>query len=60
MPNIENLLDGVAETLTDPITKHMEQLFSSIDLKYAYSQFRLHPDTAKNCNFIMVRVLFVS
>ena len=54
MPNIENLLDGVAEVLTDPKTKHMEQWFSSIDLKYAYSQLRLHPDTMKHCNFNMV------
>ena len=47
MPNIKNLLDGVAVVLTDPKTKHMEQWFNSKhnDLKYAYSQLRLHPDT---------------
>ena len=54
MPNIENLLDGVAETLIDPKTKHMEQWSSSIDLNNADSQLRLHPDTMKHCNFNMV------
>ena len=44
----------MTETLTDPKTKHMEQWFSSIDLKYADSQLRLHPDTMKHCIFNMV------
>ena len=54
MPNIETLIDSVGEQLTDPSTVNTEPWFSSIDLKYAYSQLPLDKETSNHCNFNMV------
>ena len=54
MPNIDNLLDKVREHLARSNDKNVQVWFSSIDLKYAYSQLKLHPDTSKHCNFNIV------
>ena len=48
MPNLENLLDMVAEKLD---TEKGEAWFSSVDMTYAYGQVPLHLLTAKHCNF---------
>ena len=55
MPNIETLMNSISQIITDYKTKPAEKIyFSTIELKYAYSQLNLHPETAKRCNFIMV------
>ena len=47
MPNIEKLKDSTSQHLTN--TQNGQQAyFSTIDLKYAYSQLQLHKDTAKH------------
>ena len=48
MPNVENLLDMVAEKLD---VETGEAWFSSVDMTYAYGQVPLHISTAKHCNF---------
>ena len=49
MPNIEMLIDTISRHLTD--TQNGQQAyFTTLDLKYAYSQLKLHHDTAKHCN----------
>ena len=55
MPNIETLMDSISQIITDFKTELADRIFfSTIDLKYAYSQLNLHPDTAKHCNFNIV------
>ena len=51
MPNIETLPESISQIITDYKTEHGDKIYSTIDLKYAYSQVHLHPDTAKHCNF---------
>ena len=48
MPNLDNLLDMVAERLDN---ENGEAFYSSVDMTYAYGQVLLHPLTAKHCNF---------
>ena len=48
MPNVENLLDMVAEKLDEETG---EAWFSSVDMTYAYGQVPLHISRAKHCNF---------
>ena len=55
MPNIETLIDSISQIKTDFKTEPADKIyFSTIDLKYTYSQLNLHPDTAKHCNFNIV------
>ena len=55
MPNIETLIDSISQIITDYKTEPADKIyFSNIDLKYAYSQLNLHPDTAIFCNFKIV------
>ena len=50
MPNIETLMDSLSQIITDFKTEPADKIcFSTSDLKYAYSQRNLHPDTAKHC-----------
>ena len=50
MPNIEMLIDTISQHLTN--TRNAQQAyFTTLDLKYAYSQLKLHHDTAKHYNF---------
>ena len=51
MPNLDNLLDMVAEKLD---TEEGEAWFSSVDMTYAYGQIPLHQLTAKQCNFQII------
>ena len=51
MPNLENLLDMVAEKLDN---EKGDAWFSSVDLTYAYGQVPLHLLTAKQCNFQII------
>ena len=53
MPNIEMLIDTISQHLTN--TQNGQQAyFTTLDLKYAYSQLKLHHDTAKHCNFNII------
>ena len=52
MPNIETLIDSISQIITDYKTEQADKIyFSSIDLKYAYIQLNLHPETAKHCKW---------
>ena len=53
MHNIECLMDSIAQTITQA-SDEGEVLFSTIDLRYAYSQLPLDPETAKHCNFNII------
>ena len=49
MPNIDMLIDTLLQYFTN--TQNGQQAyFTTLDLKYAYSQLKLHHDTAKHCN----------
>ena len=53
MPNIDMLTDTISKHLTN--TQNGQQAyFTTLDLKYAYSQLKLHHDTAKHCNFNII------
>ena len=51
MQSIDHLMDKIAMKISDLKTTVGTLYFSKIDLKYAYSQLPLHPDTQKHCNF---------
>ena len=55
MPNIETPIYFISQIITEYKTKPADEVyFSTIELKYAYRQLNLHPDTAKHCNFDIV------
>ena len=49
MPNLDNLMKQVAEIINSK--DEGEVRFTSLDMKYAYSQTELHPETAQHCKF---------
>ena len=52
MPNIDSLIQTISQTLS---TAPQEiAYFTTLDLQYAYSQLKLHSDTARHCNFNIV------
>ena len=53
MPNIDMLIDTISQHLTNTQTGQ-QAYFTALDLKYAYSQIKLHHDTAKLCNFNII------
>ena len=53
MPNIDNLIDTIQQNLNTNAS-HEAAYFSTLDLKYAYSQLNLDPETARHCNFIII------
>ena len=53
MHNIDCLMDSIAQTITQA-SDDGEVLFSTIDLRYAYSQLPLDKETAKHCNFNII------
>ena len=53
MPNIDGLIDSILQHINDS-TQGDNVCFSTIDLKYAYRQLKLHPDTSRHCNFIII------
>ena len=53
MPNIEMLIDTISQHLTNT-QKGQQAYFTTLDLKYAYSQLKLHHDTAKHCKFNII------
>ena len=53
MPNIDSPIDSISQHNNDS-NRGENVYFSTIDLKYAYSQLNLHPDTAPHCNFNII------
>ena len=53
MHNIDCLMDNIAQKINQS-SDEGEVLFSTIDLRYAYSQISLDEDTAKQCNFNII------
>ena len=53
MHNIQCLMDNIAQSITQ-LSNEGQILFSTIDLRYAYSQLPLDEDTAKQCNFNII------
>ena len=52
MPNIELLLDNIAQVLKSD--KSQQTLFSTLDLRYAYSQIPLDKTNKQHCNFSLI------
>ena len=52
MPNFDFLLDNIAQTIKSG-TKE-QTLFSSLHLRYAYSQIPLDKKTREQCNFSLI------
>ena len=53
MPNIDNLNDTIQQNLNTTASQETAY-FSTLDLRYAYSQLNLDPETARHCNFIFI------
>ena len=53
IPNIDSLIDSISQHNNDS-DQVDNGYFSSIYLKYAYSQLKLHPDTSRHCNFNII------
>ena len=53
MPNIDSLIDSISQLIND-FNQGDNVYFSTNDLRYAYSQLKLHPDTARHCNFNII------
>ena len=52
MPNIDSLIDSISQH--NDSNQGDNVYFSTIDLKYAYSQLKLHPDTSRHCKFNII------
>ena len=53
MPIIDSFIDSISQHIND--SNYGDNVyFSTIDLKYAYRQLNLHPDTARHCNFNII------
>ena len=53
MPNINNLIDTIQQNLNTSASQETAYC-STLDLKYAYSQLKLDPETARHCNFNII------
>ena len=53
MPNIDMLIDTKSQHLTNT-QNGQHACFTKLHLKYAYSQLKLHHDTAKHCNINII------
>ena len=53
MPNIDNLIDTIQQNLNTSASQETAY-FSTLDLKYAYSQLKLDLETARHCNFNII------
>ena len=52
MPNIELLLNNIAQVVKSDKSK--QTLYSTLDLRYAYSQIPLDKTTKEQCNFSLI------
>ena len=53
MPNICTLVESIFQQISAPASQNAKY-FSTIDLKYAYSQLNLDINTANYCNFNII------
>ena len=53
MPNIDNLMDTIQQNLYTTASQETAY-FATLDLKYAYCQLNLDPETARHCNFNII------
>ena len=53
MPNFDNLIDTIQQNLNTSASQETAY-YSTLDLKYAYSQLKLDPETAQCCNFNII------
>ena len=53
MPNIDTLIESISQQMSAPASQNITY-FSTIDLKYAYSQLNLDTNTANHCNFNII------
>ena len=53
MPNIDTLIESISQRISAPASQNITY-FSTIDLKYAYSQLNLDTNTANHCNFNII------
>ena len=53
MLNIDNLIDTIQQNLNTTASQETAY-FSTLDLKYAYSQFNLDPEMARHCTFNII------
>ena len=55
LPNIDNLIDTIQQNINTTASQETAY-FSTLDLKYAYSQLNLDPETARYCNLLLLVV----
>ena len=53
MPNIDTLIESISQQISAPASQNTTY-FSTIDLKYAYSQLTLDANTVNHCNFNII------
>ena len=53
MPNIDTLIESISQQISAPAPQKTTY-FSTIDLKYAYSQLYQDANTANHCNFNII------
>ena len=53
MPNIDTLIESISQQISAPASQNITY-FSTIDLKYAYSQLKLDNNTANHSNFNII------
>ena len=54
MPNIDNLSDTIQQNLNTTASQETAY-YSTLDLKYEYSQLNSEPEMARHCNFNIIR-----
>ena len=53
MPSIDTVIESISQQISAPASQN-STYFSTIDLKYAYSQLILDTNTANHCNFNII------
>ena len=53
MPNIDTLIKSISQQISAPASQNTTNV-SKPDLKHAYSQLNLDPNTANHCNFNII------
>ena len=53
MPNIDYLIQTISKTFANTPLKTAQE--TTLDLQYEYRHFILHADTARHCNFNLVK-----
>ena len=53
MSKIDTLIESISQQ-TSPLDSQITAYFSTLNLKYAYRQLNLDPNTANQCNFNII------